>query len=215
MTAPRPESGFTLMEILVALTVFAVAASMAVGMLAVTVDAEAANAVALDRVESLERARTLLRDDMGQIVNRPVRDDDGATRNFVFVGAENGIGDRSARGADETVLMSFTRRGWANPGLLQPRSSLMRVDYVLQGDTIYRRVSAYPDRDAGTPQQDHLLLSGVSDVELEFLQGNSWSRRVLAPAFGGEGMIPRAIRLRYTLPEFGELEHLVMTGVAE
>ena len=215
MSRSSRDGGFSLVEILVGLFVFALASTMAVAMLAVTVDGDAANADALERVDALDRVRVLLRDDLGQLVERPVRDENGFVRDYVFAGAEAGVPQRAGRRDDDRVVLSFTRRGRANPGLMHARSSLVHVEYRIRDDQLIRRVYGYPDAATDSQVQDRVLVADLDGFELEFFLANGWSREALLPlAQAGEGALPQAIRLGYTLAGFGDVEHLVLTPEA-
>lgn len=210
----RADAGFSLVEILVGLFVFALAASMAVAMLAATVDGEAGNRAALERIEALDRIRTVLRDDLGQVVERPVRDADGYVREYLFAGAENGVPLRAGQDRNDRLLLSFTRRGRANPGALQPRSSLVFVEYRLRDDRLVRVVARHPDLARADDVQEMVLVEDIADLDLEFFYGSGWTREVLIPVSGDELSLPEAVRLRYDAPVFGRVEHVVLTAGA-
>lgn len=207
--APARDAGFSLVEILVSVFVFAVIGTMSVVLMASSVGARDMNAEVLDRTAMLDRARVLLREDLGQLARRPVRDVAGYRDAWIFAGATNGLADYET-GRDERALMSFTRHGRANPGLLRPRSSLVRVTYVVRGDTLVRRVRDYPDPGETTRITDQVLLQGVGDVGVEFLTGTAWQNRAFLDA-NGRGALPAAVRLSYALPPLGQMEHVVLT----
>ena len=211
MTRPvTPESGFSLIEVLVSVFVFAVIGAISVALMSSSLSAQAVNREALDRTAQLDRLRTLLREDAGQIVLRPVRAADGAPERAVFAADDDGVRQTGNLARDERVLLVLTRRGRANPGLLRARSSLMRVEYLVRADTLVRRVRAYPDATARTQDSEVVLVSDVSDVELDVLQGSAWSRRLRLTA-AGEAGLPGAIRLRYDWAGMGAMEHVVLT----
>ena len=205
----RSEAGFSLLEILVAVFVFSLVASASVMMMSTAITSEEVARAAMDRVAQLDRVRTVLRDDLGQVVARPTRDADGLTSAYVFAAAETGIPDLADR--DETVVLAFTRRGAANPGRLRPRSSLLRVEYLLEENQLVRRIYGYPDPTQETDIQTDILLDGVEAFELEILSGTSWTRSFLVPPSGSNTSLPRAVRLRYEMPGFGEIEHVLIT----
>lgn len=210
----RGDAGFSLVEILVGLFVFALAASMAVVMLAATVEGEAVNQEALERVEGLDRIRTVLRDDLGQIVERPVRDADGYVRDYLFAGTHAGVPTRAGQFDDDRLVLSFTRRGRANPGAIRPRSSLIFVEYRLRDGALVRRAANHPDMAAADDVRELVLAVDVKDFELEFFFGSSWGREALVPVEGNEISLPQAVRLRYSAPVFGPVEHVVLTSQA-
>ncbi len=73
---PKP-SGFTLIEVMVALFVFALLASAAVALLTVSVDSENVAREKSDEQAILRRFTTILRQDMAHSLPRPARDDRG------------------------------------------------------------------------------------------------------------------------------------------
>jgi len=125
--APHPDQrGFTLLELVVAIAVFAVIAAMAYAGLRSILDSRQQVDAALDRLAELQRAVELLSDDLRQIVPRTVRDNQGADEAALRV-----LHGRASR-------LLFTRAGHANP-LGLPRSSLQRIAYDLEGQTLVRR----------------------------------------------------------------------------
>ncbi len=204
------ESGFSLIEVLVSVFVFAVISAISVALMSSSLSAQAVNREALDRTAQLDRVRTLLREDAGQIVLRPVRDADGSRERVVFAADTDGLVRTGEAFADERVILSLTRRGRVNPGLLRARSSLLHVEYLVRDQHLVRRVRAYPDATLRTPDSEIVLVSGVTDVELDVLQGAVWTRRLLLVA-GAEAGLPSAIRLRYDWDGAGAMEHVVLT----
>lgn len=212
MSAPS-EAGFSLIEILVATAVFAVVGVISVALLSTTITAQEVNDDALARINALDRARVLLREDIGQVVQRSARAQDGAVRPALFAGDVNGLVDRFTPQGDD-VILSLTRRGRSNPGLLRARSSLIYVQYVLRDDRLIRRVSEHPDITPQTGWAEQVILEHADDVELGFMVGSTWQSR-LATRPGQEGAsLPRAVRLRLTTSQWGELEFLVLTSEA-
>lgn len=206
------EAGFSLIEILVSVFIFAVIGTISVALMASSVSARDINGEVLDRTAMLDRVRTLLREDLGQIARRPVRDAAGYRDPYIFAGSETGLADYET-GPDERVLVTFTRHGRANPGLIRPRSSLLHVTYLVHDATLVRRVRDYPDPGETTRITDQVLLEGVEDIEIDFLVGSAWQNRTFLSA-EGQGTLPSAIRLRYDLPPLGEMEHVVLTPEA-
>lgn len=207
------QAGLTLLEVLIAAALMAVVGLIGAGLLGAVLSGRDAVEAGLQRMEGLDRTRTLFRDDIGQIIARPARNAEGLPSSLVFAGDVEGVEpwggliDRRER-----VILAFTRRGWANPGRARPRSSLQYVEYVLAGEQLIRRSWDYPDRAPQTRERSRVLARGVSQVELDFLYGVSWrdSAAVLADQAGATAM-PRGVRLRYVLPGLGEIEHVVTT----
>ena len=86
----RAQQGFTLVEMLVALTIFALLAAAGVGLLRGSVDTHAAVNRALADLSASERLRLLLASDLAHALNRPSRDSGGAERP-AFIGDASGL----------------------------------------------------------------------------------------------------------------------------
>ncbi|MBO6766426.1 type II secretion system minor pseudopilin GspJ [Maricaulis sp.] len=211
--APAREAGFSLVEILVSVFVFAIIGTISVALMASSVGAREINSDVLERTAMIDRARTLLREDLGQIARRAVRDEAGYRDPWILAGAATGLADYETD-ATERVLMVFTRHGRANPGLIRPRSSLLHVTYLIRGGDLVRRVRDYPDPGEATRITDQVLIAGGEDFTIEFLVGAVWQNRVFLSQTG-QGVMPAAVRLRYDLPPLGAMEHVLLTPEAQ
>lgn len=197
MLIPMPvRSGFTLVEALVALAVFALIAGAGATILSVSIDNRFAVHASTGRTAALQRTRALLKADLGQAAPRRTRDRNGEPQPMALAGAM----DRS------DAVLTLTRTGWSNPGGLG-RSSLQRVEYRLVGDRLERRVSAFLDGSSPGPPQ--VLLSGVSDLTVSFIEGG---RETPVPVPGPTGSPPDAVRVSLTLEDFGRFDQLFLIG---
>ncbi|WP_019960060.1 type II secretion system minor pseudopilin GspJ [Woodsholea maritima] len=215
---PR-EAGFSLIEVLAAVFVFGLVSAMSVALLTQALRAKEVQEGVQGEMAQVQALRLLLREDMGQVVLRPYRASDGRFASAVFVGDIRGVDPaRRARVNEAVEILTFTRGGWSNPGAIQPRSSLQRVSYLLDGDTLYRQAWLYPDVTPEAEPVRMVVLEGLEDLELEFLYANRWQDQAEILALGGTGQVssspPLAVRLRYTLPGLGAMEHIVRLGVA-
>lgn len=209
MTAGR--AGFSLVEVLVSVMMFAIIGVIATGMLNASLTAREINMASADRAEMIDRARLLMREDFGQLVNRPVRQVDGRAGEVGFAGSGSGVTALSGPASGQT-LIAFTRAGRPNPGAVQPRGSLQYVEYVRVDDRLIRRSWAYPDRQFDTPASEFVLLSGIAEIEAGFLSLNSWVTGIVSgPAEGQASRLPRAVRLRALMRDQTELEFILLT----
>ena len=190
----RRRHGFTLLEMLIALGVFAVIGVMSSQILSGIVDMSDAVRDRSDQLAELQRAMFIISRDIEQMTRRPVRDAFGDSTAAIIIGEP---------------LIEFTRRGWQNP-LQSPRSELQRVAYTVADGDLVRQFWPLLDRGPDTEPIDQVLLRGVADVE--FLAHASrgdefryWP--VLVNADEDENVL-EAIELRLDHAVYGRLDRL-------
>ncbi len=202
------QSGFTLIEVLAAVAVFAVISAISVGLLASALRSQEQIKVAMAGLSATQRLKALLREDVGQIVLRPVRTTQNGTDPHLFMVNGRQNTDFSSSG---DVFMVLTRRGWANPGGVQPRSSLQRVRWLYDGETIWREADPYPDVAAGAVAARQKVATGVRELSVEVLSGMRWSDRVDLRTFAKTPQTPpRALRIQYVHDQLGPMEHVLL-----
>lgn len=177
MSRVRPvapvESGFTLVEMLVAMTIFAILAAAGVAILRASVDTQAAVDRRLGEIGEIARLQASLANDLGQAVDRQTRD--GQTSRPAFVG--------------EPGRMAFVRSGWTNLDDA-PRSSLQRVEWrIAEGGLArigHRRIDGANDGAAAVFARD-------STAAFRFREANgTWSATYLST---DEHPLPAAVEV--------------------
>lgn len=189
-------SGFTLVEVLISLAIFALLASAGAAVLAVTIDNRFAVKAQSARVGDLQRMRALLRADIGQATGRRARGVTGRPAPQAMTGPMT---------PSDPVLV-LTRAGWSNPGE-RARPSLQRVEYRLIDSRLERRVADHLD--GARPGPPQVLYRGVRDVTVAFVRDGE-----AAPAFTSttDRPLPDAVRLTMTLDGYGPVEQLFLVG---
>ncbi|MGJ3232706.1 MAG: type II secretion system minor pseudopilin GspJ [Oceanicaulis sp.] len=204
------EEGFTLLEVLAAVAVFAVVSAISVGLLTTALRGREQTEAALARLDAAQRVSALFTADMGQIAMRPARTAEGLEDPRVF--AADVRGTEPVRGGDMREVLVFTRTGWANPGEIQPRSTLQRVAWLYDGEALWREAYAYPDAARGAEPRRRLMAEGVRDLEVEVFTGAGWARQARLSAGAEDAPLPpAAVRLRYELDGVGPMEHVALT----
>lgn len=193
-------SGFTLVEVLVAMFVFALLAAAGVGVMAYAADNQGVVRGRMDRLGEFQRARALLTADLSQAALRRVRGRDGAAALDAFVGSTDG--DPMAR-AGSVPLFALTRRGWENPDR-EPRAPLQYVEYRLVDGQLERSVRAALD--GAAPGDPQVLLTGVRAAAIAYHHRGQWSRGWP----GGVAEMPEALRLELQLDGLGRIEQLFL-----
>lgn len=194
--------GFTLIEVMVAITITAFVALLAYQGLSAALTAAERNERQVQQLADIQLPLTVLERDIRNAVARPIVDEYGDT-----VAALSG-------GVFEDYLLKLTRRGWTNPRNL-PRGELQRVRYSLENDQLWRESWSVLDR---LTEQDSLrrtlLLDNVNNIELAFL--NHRSALAQASPIGGEwvdnwasaSQLPTAVMVSIELENFGELRRV-------
>jgi general secretion pathway protein J len=193
--------GFTLLELLVAIAIFAILGSLAMtGYVELQRQSEYAEQ-RLQRVREVQRAMQTLGQDLAQIEPRPIREPLGEALLPAVL---------SSDAAEYRV--QFTRSGWSNTGGL-PRPTLQRVGYRLDQDGLWRDHWSVLDRTLALEPVRLRLLPGVRSVRFRFLTPQrTWVERWPV----GEGLPgadnrqrPAAVEVILELEDWGELRRLV------
>ena len=191
------EHGFTLVELLVSLFIFALLSAAGVALLSFSVRAQETAEVQLGRIADLRRTGALLSGDLAQAAARPWRDENGDGRP-AFTGAS---------GEEDGRLLAFVRRGADNLEE-RPRPSLQRVEYRLVGDRLERR--SWTLVDGAPPKADSAMLDGVRRIRLRYRDRSgdwrdSWNPTALTD-------LPRAVELVVDTDEGGATRMLFLAG---
>jgi len=197
--------GFSLIELLVALAVFAALAAAAYGGLAQIAATRGALAKQQDRFAEVVRAVSMLERDLRQAISRPVRGNGSGE----WLPALAGTGDR----------IELTRVGFANP-LAEPRSNLERVAYALDAQKLQRGRYAALDRAPGGTPIATAVLDGAQMLSFRYLGSDGAWRSTWPPSDAPSNgtltyeLLPRAIEFRIATNDVGELRRVVELPMA-
>jgi len=188
--------GFTLIELLVAIAVFSVLAVAAYSGLRSVLQTRSALAERSEQLNTLQQTFYTFSDDLQQMINRPIRDELGSTQASLLTN----------QGGE--LILAFSRSGWQNP-LGSPRPQLQRVSYLLEDDALYRQYWQHLDRVQGAKEHRRLLLKGVEEIELRFMDQNArWQNRWPTARSNKTIPLPHAIEIKLTLKPWGEITRL-------
>jgi general secretion pathway protein J len=199
------DGGFTLVELLVALAIFAILSVLAYGGYNNSVKQNEIARASMQRLESLQTTMRLLTQDFEQISPRPVRDVLGDGRLPALMADKR----------DQT-LFSLTRAGWTNPAGL-PRGTLQRVSYVLDPDgKLIRQYVNVLDATLANEPVKRELIDRVKSVTVRYRDSQKqWQDQwppLNAPPVTVARSRPVAVEIRLELEDFGEITRLIEVG---
>ncbi len=194
------QRGMTLIEVLVAMAIFAILAAIAYGALNRSIASAEILGDRMTRLQSVQRAVLQLEQDFMQLAPRPVRQEFGEEREPALATGVLGLG------------IELTRGGWSNPAGL-PRGTLQRVLYYMEDNVLVRTHWNVLDRTAGNLPIEVELLDDIESVDFRFMLDNGeWTDEWppgLQPATGSLRLRPRAVEFVIVLPDEGEIRRLV------
>lgn len=194
----QSQRGFTLLELLVALGIFALLAAMAYGGLNNVMRVSDATQQHAERLAQLQKSFLWLARDIEQASERSIRDEYGDQQGAVQA-AEFG-----------RYQLELTRAGWRNPAG-RVRSHLQRVAYGLRDGQLIRAYWNVLDRAQDSQPLETVLLEGVGKLELRFLdEQQQWHSNWPSLGLDGEPVegMPLAIELTMETPAEGRLRRL-------
>ncbi|MCE0723970.1 MULTISPECIES: GspJ family T2SS minor pseudopilin variant LspJ [Legionella] len=190
-------NGFTLIEILIALAIFAILATITSSVLYNAFTTRSRVNEQSERLNELQLAISLIQQDTRQTVERPIRSNEMQLLP-AFIG--------------QTNYVEFTRDGNINPGNIEKRSTLKRVAYVCQQGTLIRRTWSSLDIINQKSYEDKLLLNRLTNCHFGYLNQNlqilpEWREQAVTLNQRKEPF-PKAIQFNMTLQDQGELNLL-------
>jgi len=185
-------AGFTLLEMLVAVAIFALASALAYGGLDALMRARAQLDATQERLGRLQFALGLMERDVRGIALRPVRDGYGAPR-------------AALQGA--RTQLELTRGGYANT-LALPRAELERIGWLLLDGALQRERWSVLDRTPGSMPRVDTLLGEIDDLGFRYLDAAGNELPQWPPPQGTVAPAPAAVIVSLTLADLGEIRRV-------
>lgn len=187
--------GFTLIEMILALTIFAMLAMATYTVLNNTISSKEQIDSASAQLRDLQRAMMMIEGDFSQIVQRKIRIN-GEQPSDDYFRAEQYLLD------SEELGIGFVRDGWTNPAMILPRSELQAVGYRVVEGGLERLYTNYVDADMNTEPRVQPLLKGVSKIEVRYWDDNEWQEEQPDDA------LPSLIKIILFTDSYGEIERV-------
>ncbi|HET6631869.1 MAG TPA: type II secretion system minor pseudopilin GspJ [Rhodanobacteraceae bacterium] len=190
----RASRGFTLVELLVAVAIFAAASVMAWVGLARIADTRARLAAEQQAFAQVERSVALLGADLGSAARRPIRGADG--------------GELPALRGDPRQLELTHVGAFDDPA--QARSALERVAWFLDDKALTRARYRVLDRAPGTTPLLRTLDDKVDDLGFRYLDHRGAWHDHWPPAQGGDAApLPRAVEYTIRFAGLGDVRRVI------
>ncbi len=196
--------GFTLIEMVVAIAIFAVISLGCWQLLERMITSDQKVEQRAERLRQLQRGLWIMARDLRAVIDRPVRDNDG-------------VPQPAMTSVNPGYRLLFTRSGWANPGGL-PRSTLQRVGYGVEpgasgGQDLIRYFWPVLDRAPGTEPRKQRLLAGIQLLEIRFIDQTGATHFYWPPEFETveepvTTTLPAGIRITLIIPPYGEIHRV-------
>lgn len=195
-------AGFTLLELLIAVAIFALIGAMAYSGLYQVLRQQEVTEEHAARLADLQKAYRILQRDLEQVIERGIRNEFGDKIDPMVGGS----------GFDG---VEFSRAGHANPaGFL--RSQIQRVAYVPDQDVLLRRTWRVLDRAQDSLADEEVLVEGLQHFSMRFLdETNEWREswpplQQQTTAGTVSSGLPRAVEVELELDDLGILRWLYM-----
>ncbi len=193
----KNNKGFTLIEILIALTIFAILASITSSSLYYAFTTRAKVDMQADRLNELQLAMSILEQDTAQIVARAVRGNE--MRLFPTL-------------LGQSTYMEFTRDGVVNPESSEKRSTLQRVALVCHNNALIRRTWDSLDTIDRERHHDKTLIRFVNKCQFSYLSRTrqvlpEWREQTQTQGEHSE-ILPTALQINLTLKDWDKISVL-------
>jgi len=192
-TLTKAQSGFTLLEMLIAIAIFAMLGLAANAVLSTVLTNDEVTKTFSTRLKALQQGFGAIERDLNQMVARTPRLLEGG-RGATVLQTGTEILD------SESEALVFYRLGWLNPDGLLPRGSLQSLAYVVREGRLERWYFPYPEPEFAAEPIKTVLLDKVLSVEYSFFMEDKWERKVEATK------LPKAIAIEVDIEGLGKIQ---------
>jgi general secretion pathway protein J len=163
--------GFTLLEVLLAVAIFAVLSLAGLQILSGVQSGEQSAKDKIEKLNEIQRAWLVIERDITQLSKRTIRfEGEAPTDQFIFQ-AQDGY-------SEDSGVLAFVRNGWTNPGMVIPRSDVQFVLFRLEEERLMRVHYNFVDAVVGQEAKYRVLIDGVNSLNFEYSYDNKWEKEL-------------------------------------
>lgn len=188
--------GFSLVEVLVAVAIFAVLSAMTWSGLSTIMRSRAALEEAGERLHRLQLVVAMVERDARQAVARPVRGANGEVLPALM---------------GTTTALELTHGAFARPDA-EARAAIARSTWSLDAKGVRRGTFAVLDRASSTAPASRVLLDDVDELRFRYLAADGNWRDSWPPRDGparDDALLPRALEVRISAADLGDVVRLL------
>ena len=190
------QNGFTLIEILIAIAIFATLSLAAYQILQGVLRSGEISREHDKHLVEIQRGMLLIERDFVQMVARISRTGNVEDENLQVLYAGKKVLDSDSEGIE------FIRLGWTNPLNLLPRSTILRVGYRVKNNQLQRLYYLHPDTVAGEKPEQQVILNDVDSLSFRFWD-DDW-----IDTWNADKTIPKGIEMTINSQHYGELKRI-------
>lgn len=190
-----PSRGFTLLEILIALFIFAILSLILTSVLRRVIDTHAHTEQVANAMRETEWALLRLSRDVESTVNRPILDTSGKPA-ATFIGTAKRV--------------EFTHGGFIS----EAKSSLERTAYEFKDGSLFRYTWEVLDEAPSTTFHEQALLTNLMDINFEYLDADKHFQTTWPVESQTLDTLPSAIRVNFVFANGGTLSQLYVISAA-
>ena len=194
-------SGFTLIEVLISISIFSILSALAYGALNQSLSTSDKLSEKIDRNQGIQRGIRIIEQDLMQLAKRPIRSEIGNTEiNALTTNNVNGY------------AVEFSRHGWANR-LGSKRSTLQRVAYNHIDNKLIRYHWNVLDKTYSNQINANELFDNLNEVTFLFMKDNNeWIKEwppIEVIQDESRSILPNAMKITFMFNDLGEIYRLL------
>lgn len=189
----RVQRGFTLIEVLLSLMIFAMLGMAIYSVVTNTIKGHETVQNQNSTLTQLQRTFTMMEADLVQMSQRQIRID-GEQPIKVFFRSGEFMFD------SESIGFGLVRDGWTNPGMVLPRSELQPVAYRVIENKLQRLYFNFVDNELGSEPRIQEVMTGVSAIQIKYFAKNEWFDNLT------EERVPQLIKIGLETDVYGLVE---------